>query len=246
VGALARGAALAVLMPGLASCDKPQGVDDDRPAEVRSFPRADRKPAPKGTGDDASEATRDSAGEARTVMALAQIKPGMTVADIGAGEGYYTVRLSRQVGKNGRVLAEDIDQSMLEGLGDRVQREQLDNISIRHGAPEDPRLPASSFDRIFMVHMYHEVKEPYAFLWNVWPALRPGGRVVIVDRDLPTARHGMPPALLFCEMGMTGYRLTQFLRKPAVTGYYAEFEAAGRRPEPSEMRPCREAERSAS
>ena len=62
-----------------------------------------------------------------------------------------------------------------------AERERLDNVSIRHGTPDDPKLPPSSFDRIFLVHMYHEVSEPYAFLWRLRPALHDGGQVIVVD-----------------------------------------------------------------
>ena len=87
--------------------------------------------------------------EAKTVMDLANIVPGMTVADIGAGEGYYTVRLAERVGSTGRVLAEDIAIGAIRKLGARVERDRLDNVSIKLGTPEDPKLPAGSFDRIF-------------------------------------------------------------------------------------------------
>jgi ubiquinone/menaquinone biosynthesis C-methylase UbiE len=171
-------------------------------------------------------------------MDLAAIKPGMTVADIGAGEGYYTVRLSERVGPRGRVLAQDIDQQAIRRLGDRVGRESLDNVSIKLGAGDDPRLPANSFDRIFLVHMYHEVSEPYAFLWRMRPALRQGGQVIVVDVDRPADKHGIPPKLLFCEMDHVGFRLVEFVRKPELAGYYAQFEAIGPRPEPSLIQPC--------
>ena len=137
-------------------------------------------------------------------------------------------------------LAQDIDAAALHRLGDRVQRERLDNVSIKLGAPDDPRLPAASFDRIFLVHMYHEVGEPYAFLWRLRPALRPDGRVIVVDVDRPTGEHGIPPPLLFCEFGAVGFRLTQFVRKPELQGYYAQFEATGDRPEPARIAPCRQ------
>lgn len=172
-------------------------------------------------------------------MNLAQIGAGSTVADIGAGEGYYTVRLAARVGKGGRVLAEDIDPGAIERLGRRVEQERLDNVSIKTGTDDDPKLPANSFDRIFMVHMYHEVAEPYAFLWRLRPALRPGGSVIVVESDRPTNQHGMPPALLFCEFAAVGFRFTEFVRKPEVTGYYAKFEAVGPRPAPSAIRPCK-------
>lgn len=236
-----RGLALLALPPllvALAACHR-SGADDGRPEGARDFPRADRPVSNVGVTQFSTEDLRDRMGEARTVMDLARIAEGMTVADLGAGEGYYTVRLAERVGRKGRVLAEDIDKGAIERLGLRVQTQRLDNVSIRLGTPEDPRLPASSFDRVFMVHMYHEVAEPYAFLWNLRPALRPGGSVIVVDTDRPTGRHGTPPALLFCEFAAVGFRLAEFVRKPTVTGYYAKFEAVGPRPEPSAIRPCK-------
>ncbi|WP_260922260.1 class I SAM-dependent methyltransferase [Novosphingobium sp. 9] len=221
----------------LAGCQQ-QNEEKRRPADVRDFPVADR-PVSSVSDDFSSEVKRDSFHEATTVMDLARIEPGMTVADIGAGAGYYTVRLSPRVGRKGRVLAEDIEPDVIRDLGLRIERERLENVSIRLGAPEDPKLPDNSFDRIFLVHMYHEVTEPYAFAWHLRPALRPGGRVIVVETDRATDRHGIPPALLFCEMGSVGFRLTEFVRKPELQGYYAQFEVAGPRPEPSQIKPCR-------
>jgi len=162
------------------------------------------------------------------------------VADIGAGEGYYTVRLAERVGMDGRVLAQDIDQDALRRLGSRVEDERLDNVSIKLGAEDDPRLPENSFDRIFMVHMYHEVTEPYAFLWRLRPALREGGQVIVVDVDRPADQHGLRPQLLFCEFQAVGFRLVEFVRRPELAGYYAQFEAVGPRPESNEIEPCRD------
>ena len=211
----------------------------DRPEAARAFPRPDRPVSAKVSAEFANEDLRDRRGEAQTVMDLARIGPGSVVADLGAGEGYYTVRLAARVGPRGRVLAEDIDKAAIERLGLRVEKQRLENVAIKQGLPENPRLPAGSFDRIFMVHMYHEVNEPYAFLWNLRPALKPDGAVVVVDVDRPTGQHGTPPALLFCEFGAVGFRLAEFVRKPEMTGYYAKFEVAGPRPEPAAIRPCR-------
>src|SRR3546814_17956914 len=85
------------------------------------------------------EDVRDQAGEAETVMAYAMVMPGMTVADIGAGEGYYTVRLARKVGNKGRVLAEDIIAATRDRLAERVERERLDNVSVKLGEPHNPK-----------------------------------------------------------------------------------------------------------
>lgn len=230
-------AATLILALSLIGC-RP-AIDADRPESSREFPRADRPVSGPGGNEFSTEQARDDRNEASTVMDLAQLRPGMTVADIGAGEGYYTVRLAERVGGDGRVLAQDIDRDALVRLGSRVERERLDNVSIKLGAEDDPRLPANSFDRIFMVHMYHEVGEPYAFLWRLRPALREGGQVIVVDVDRPTDQHGIRPELLFCEFQAVGFRLVEFVRKPELAGYYAQFEAVGPRPEPSEIVPCK-------
>ena len=141
----------------------------------------------------------------------------------------------------GRVLAEDIDRGAVEKLGDRVERERRGNVSIRLGTADDPKLPDDSFDRVLLIHMYHEVAEPYAFLWRLRGALRPGGRVIVVELDQAPDRHGMPPALLTCEFAAVGLRNVQIVRKQTLQGYYAEFEMAGDRPAPAQIRPCRAA-----
>ena len=224
----------------LASCRQEPPADLDRPETSRAFPRAFRPVSELGSNSVSTEQARDDRNEANTVMDLANIRAGMTVADIGAGEGYYTVRLAERVGMEGRVLAQDIDQDALRRLGSRVEDERLDNVSIKLGAVDDPRLPENSFDRVFMVHMYHEVTEPYAFLWRLRPALRAGGQVIVVDRDRPTDQHGIAPDLLFCEFQAVGLRLVEFVRKPELAGYYAQFAAVGPRPEPGAIEPCGE------
>lgn len=207
--------------------------------EEREFPQPDRPVSALGANQFSTEDARDRVGEARTVMDLAEIEPGMTVADIGAGNGYYTVRLAERVGEAGRVLAQDIDGEALQRLGARVERERLDNVSIKLGEPDDPKLPNNSFDRIFLVHMYHEVQEPYAFLWRMWPALREGGQVIVVDTDRPPDQHGINPLLLACEFEQTGFVLVAFKDAPDISGYYAQFKAAATRPEPKDITPCR-------
>ncbi|HEU4821385.1 MAG TPA: methyltransferase domain-containing protein [Qipengyuania sp.] len=228
---------LAVLFTALSACDVLPGFPGNEPE--RTFPKPDRPVSDLGSNQFSTEDARDERGEAESVMRLAEVKPGMRVADIGAGEGYYTVRLAEQVGADGRVLAQDIDRQVLGRLGDRVVRERLDNVSIKLGQADDPMLPENSFDRIFMVHMYHEIQEPYAFLWNMWPALKPGGQVIVVDRDQPTDRHGIPPLLLSCEFEASGYRLVAFKDAPELQGYYAQFERGSKRPEPGQIEACK-------
>ena len=229
----------------VAGCQR-GGDEAQRSAQARGFPRPERPAALVADADPATESLRARFNEAGSLLDFADVRDGLTVADIGAGEGYFTVRLAPRVGKKGRVLAEDIDRAVLGRLGDRVERERLDNVSISLGSEVDPHLPGASFDRIFLVHMYHEVREPYAFLWYLRAALRPGAKVIVADRDVPVNQHGLPPALLFCEFSALHYRLTDFVRKPMLNSYYAQFEAVGERPEPSAIKACREKQSAAS
>ena len=179
------GACIAALV--LAACEQIMPVGTERPETALEFPLPDRPVVEVVSNQFSNEDARDERNEAQVVMDLADIRAGMTVADIGAGEGYYTVRLAERVGEDGRVLAQDIDPEALDRLGRRIERERLENISIKAGNADNPQLPPDSFDRIFMVHMYHEVTEPYAFLWHMWPALSAGGQ--IPDLHPPGRQH---------------------------------------------------------
>ena len=217
------------------------GCSQAAPADQRSlagFPLPDRPVSAIVSSRWSTEPDRDRLGEAETVMARSGITPGMSVADIGAGEGYYTIRLAKQVGPNGRVLAEDIMPDYLRGLAQRIERERLGNVSATRGTPDDPKLPVASVDRALLIHMYHEIADPYAFLWRLRPALKPGGRVIVIDADRPTDAHGTPPKLLACEFAALGYVLVDQVDMPAAGGYLAAFEARGPRPEPRAIRGC--------
>ncbi len=223
--------ALLLAALALAGCN---GAAKEKPA----FPPADRPVAPIVSSRWSNEETRDRVNEADKIMDLAGIDPGMTVADIGAGEGYYTIRLSQRVGHKGRVLAQDIVPAVRDRLAERVIRERLDNVSVKLGQPGDPMLPHKSFDRVLLVHMYHEISDPYQFLWNLHPALKAGGRVIIVDADRATQDHGTPPLLLQCEMEAVGFRLVEFQQTAFAGGYFAAFDAGAKRPAPAAIKPC--------
>jgi predicted methyltransferase len=208
------------------------------PTEPR-FPSAHRDVAPIVGGTFSTEDARDRAGEAEDVMQLAGVKAGMSVADVGAGEGYYTVRLARVVGPKGRVLAEDIQPDIRDQLADRVQRERLDNVAVKLGTPDDPTLPPSSFDRVFLVHMYHEVASPYAFLWHMREGVKPDGLVVVVDANRPIMQHGTPPAQLKCEFAAVGLQPVKFKFLEGGEVYFMAFKLAAPRPAPDQIRPCK-------
>ena len=170
------------------------------------------------------EATRDAAHEADTVMALLGVRPGMAVADIGAGSGYYVARMARRVTATGIVYGQDIMPRYLRYLRERVDRDELTNVRLVLGDPHDPRLPRTAVDLVTMIHMYHEIEQPFGLLTNLVPALRPGARIAILDMNRRTDQHGTPPALLKCELEAVGYRQQSF-HDLGVDGYVAIFTA---------------------
>jgi len=221
----------ALLAAALAGCRAQQSEPQ--------FPRANRDVAPIVGDTFSTEDARDRLGEAEEVMELAGVKPGMSVADVGAGEGYYTVRLARVVGPKGRVLAEDILPDVRDALSDRIQRESLDRVAVKLGTPDNPMLPAQSFDRVFLVHMYHEVESPYAFLWHLRESVKPDGLVVVVDSNRPVKRHGIPPGQLKCELAALNLAPVKFSVLTGGEAYLMAFRLAGPRPAPDKIKACK-------
>ena len=205
---------------------------------VAAFPAAARPIASIVSARWSSEPDRETEGEAETVIAALGIKPGMTVADIGAGEGYYEPHLSKHVGPVGTVVAQDLQPETLAALARRIDAERLTNVLVARGEAHDPRLPANSVDVALLVHMYHEIGSPYALLWNLRNALKPGGRVAIVDADRATGDHGTPPALLACELAAVGF-MRQSVRQIGGGVYLAVFVPQGLAPEPARIKACR-------
>jgi len=187
------------------------------------------------------EKSRDQAGEAERVMNLLGVKPGLVVADIGAGSGYYTVRLARRVRSAGHVFAEDVVPEYLERLARRVANEGLaGSVTAVRGDPHDPRLPPGSLDLALLVHMYHEVQQPYGLLWNLRPALRAGARAAVIDARKQTEAHGTPPDLLRCELAAVGYRQTAFydLQESTYLAVFALPSPPDGPTSPAAIRPC--------
>jgi SAM-dependent methyltransferase len=190
---------------------------------AKEFPSPRRPVADIVSPSRSGEEHRDSLNETGEIARLLELKPGMTVGDIGAGSGYHTVRLSPLVGPTGSVIAEDVTRDYLIELARRVELLRLTNVGFALGEPHDPRLPASSLDAAILVHMYHEVAQPYAFLYNLAPALKPGARVGIVDIEGPTSEHGTPIELLRCELTAVGYSEIATHQLAGDGGYLAVF-----------------------
>ena len=110
-----------------------------------------------------------------------ELKPGMVVADLGAGSGYYTSRMAKRVGPSGRVYATDIQQGMIDLLERRIKLEGLTNVTTVLGGMDDPKLPAHSIDLAIMVDVYHELQQPQIFLQRLKETFKPGGRLVLLE-----------------------------------------------------------------
>ena len=140
------------------------------------------------------------------VMDLLHIKPGSTVADIGAGGGWFSVRAARRVGPNGRVIAEDINPKYIASIADRAKREHLANVEPLLGTPDDPKLAPGSLDAALMLKVYHEIAHPQHVLASLRAALKPGARFGIIDRNGNGADHGLNEAIVRAEVESAGYR----------------------------------------
>ena len=147
-------------------------------------------------------------------LRLLEVQRGSVVADIGAGSGYYSTRLARLVGPEGRVYANDIQQAMLDIIRGRIERERIPNIELVLGTITDPRLPRAAVDLAIMVDVYHEFSQPQVMLRRIREALKPGGRLVLLEYRGEDPRvpilpaHKMTVAQAKTEVEAEGFRLT--------------------------------------
>lgn len=140
-------------------------------------------------------------------MDLLGIRAGKSVADLGAGSGWFTARAARRVGPGGRVYAEDINPNAVTYVEARAKREGLTNVRCVLGSPDDPSLPPTSVDAVLLLKVYHEISHPVAVMTKVRAGLRPGAKVGIIDRNGNGADHGVDMAVVMGEMVQAGYRL---------------------------------------
>lgn len=140
---------------------------------------------------------------------------GLTVADVGAGSGYFTVRLSARVGTNGRVYANDLQPEMLKMLAARLARENVRNVTLVQGDVDNVKLPPAAIDLVLMVDVYHECSEPQKMLRAIRAALKPGGRLVLLeyrkeDPEVPIRfEHKMSIAEAKLELEAEGFTLSR-------------------------------------
>lgn len=166
-----------------------------------------------GGADWLDRAEREDEEDPTRALRALRIQQGSVVADIGAGSGYWTERLSRAVGRNGRVYANDIQQGMLDILRRRLDRARVTNVELVLGSQTDPRLPPDTLDLALMVDVYHEFSEPQAMLRRIRGALKPAGRMVLLeyrgeDASVPIRpEHKMTVAQAKLEVEAEGFTL---------------------------------------
>ena len=156
---------------------------------------------------------RDQWQRPQEVLDELQVRPGDTVADVGAGRGYFSFHLAGRVGSRGKVYAVDVDHTSLEELRRRATERKVANIETVVSEHDEPKLPPEQLDRILIVNSYHEFRNYQAMLGALLRALKPGGRMAIIDaeaengleRDRYHDRHGIPAALVRQEAAAAGF-----------------------------------------
>ena len=141
----------------------------------------------------------------RVIKAL-ELKPGMKVADLGSGTGYFTFRLAEAVGATGKVFAIDIDEAMNASVDKQAVAKQMENVQTILGVEHDPLIP-EKVDLIFSVNAYHHLKDRTTYFRNAARYLKPGGRIAIIDFREGAFRHFTPRAILLEEFKAAGYGL---------------------------------------
>lgn len=174
---------------------------------------------------------RDAWQRPDLVLDVAGVEPGMTVADLGAGTGYFVPHLSLAVGGEGRVLALDAEPAMVAYLEDRAAGEGWSNVEIRHVPFESAQLEPASVDRIFIVNTWHHIESRPTYGRELFEALRPGGELVIIDFTM-SAPHGPPPAMRLSVDTVIGELMEiGFDAEEREAGLTRQYVVAGTRPD---------------
>ena len=132
----------------------------------------------------AQDSYRDSQLQPEKVMDAIGLKKGMVVGEAGAGRGYFTFKMSKRVGKSGKIYANDINANALQSIKNRCQRENINNIKTILGKVADPLFPEGELDLVIMVYALHEFDKPVEWLRNVIPYMKPDANLVIIEPDV--------------------------------------------------------------
>lgn len=152
---------------------------------------------------------RDERLQINRVMDTLGITAGKSVADIGAGSGWFTVRAARRVGDSGTVYAVDINPEAIRYIDARAKKENLHNVKAILSQPGDPQIPSASVDAVLLLKTYHEIAQPITLLRNLRSSLRTGAKVGIIDRNGNGEDHGISRDVVLHEASVAGYQLLE-------------------------------------
>jgi predicted methyltransferase len=154
---------------------------------------------------------RDQKLHIERVMDLLGIVPGKSVADVGAGSGWFTMRAATRVGSSGQVYAEDINPDAIDYIKSRAAKEHLANVQTVLGELNDTKLPRASVNAVLILKTYHEFAHPIPLMKRLHPSLKPGAKIGIIDRNGNGTDHGLMPDIVEREMSQAGYhRIGQY------------------------------------
>jgi SAM-dependent methyltransferase len=172
-------------------------------------PAPERKTSTPYTGDLSifDVPGRDERLQINRVMDRLAIEPGRSVADIGAGSGWFTVRAARRLAGSGTVYAVDINPEAIQYIEQRAKKEQLHNVKTILSKPDEPQLPADSVDAVLLLKTYHEIANPIALLSKLRSSLKPGAKIGIIDRNGNGENHGVNKDVVIREAARAGYEL---------------------------------------
>jgi len=211
------------------------------PAGLTQFAQTNPTPAPDRTADkidrptsdpyrgDMARFDRENRAERLQigrVMRILKISKWKSVADIGAGGGWFTVIAAKRAGEEGKVYAVDINEESITYINNRKEKENLPNIETVLGEPDDPMLPKSSIDAVLILNTYHEISEPVILLKNLLPSLKKNALVGIIDRNGRGDDHGIDESEVISEAKRAGYKLKErhYFVTPARMDYFLVFE----------------------
>jgi ubiquinone/menaquinone biosynthesis C-methylase UbiE len=170
-----------------------------------------------GGADWLERSARDKEEAPEAALDAIGIEKGMNVADIGAGTGYFSIRIARRVGPTGKVYANDIQSEMLDRLREKSDHEGITNIETVLGSEADPKLPAGKMDLVILVDVYHEFSQPQAMLHKIRASLKPDGRLILLEyrKEDPTIPirpdHKMSIPEVKTEVEAEGFKLDKVL-----------------------------------
>ena len=191
-------------------------------------------PAWAQEADAGSDALREKNEKVGEILAALEASTALRIADVGSGDGFYSVRIARALPASGRVMAVDVTEKALNGLRQRLDREKVTNVDMTLGAFDSPRLAAEAYDAAFIYNAYHEMTDYQPMLKGILSALKPGGRLVISEllreemrnesRAAQTAKHQISDELTAQELQAAGF---QIVRKDAAFRSFSDWIGPG-------------------